>query len=51
MSLCTGRRLNSIKWKELYVTDEVIDRVNNTSKQEIQQPNIITDGIVFKWEP
>ena len=51
MSSRSGRRLNSNQWIELPITDEVIDRVDNMYKQELQQPNTTTDGIVFEWEP
>ena len=51
MSLRIGRRLNSSQWTELPITDEVIDRVDNMAKKELQQPNTTTDGIVFEWEP
>ena len=48
MSLRTCRRLNSSQWTELPITDEVIDRVDNMVKKELQQPNTATDGIVFE---
>ena len=51
MSSRSGRRLNSNQWIELPITDEVIDRVDNMYKQELQQPNTTTDGIVFELEP
>ena len=48
MSLRTGRRLNSSQWTELSIIDEVIYRVDNMAKKELQQSNTITDGIVFE---
>ena len=50
MSLRTDRRLNSSQWTEFPITDELIDRVDNMAKKELQQPNTTTDIIVFEYE-
>ena len=50
MSLSTGKRLHCYQWKELPVTDYVIDRVEDLAAQE-NQP-IMTNGYpIFEWTP
>ena len=48
ISLRSDRRLKSSQWTELPIIDEIIDRVDNMSKQELQRPNTTTDEIVFE---
>ena len=49
MSLISGRRIHAYQWKEVPISSEIIDRVDELAEKE-DQP-LLHDGIpIFEWE-
>ena len=50
MSLLTGKRIHSYHWKELAISDEIVERVEHLAKQE-GQPLLKDKQPFFEWQP
>ena len=50
MSLQSGQKIHSSKWKELPINDEVVNRVESIAKKE-GRPMLRNNEPLFEWEP
>eukprot|EP00957_Ditylum_brightwellii_P128843 9828774-Ditylum_brightwellii.AAC.1 len=51
MSLYTGREIHGYLWKELIISDEVIDRVYELAQKEKRSCKLINRAPLFEWAP
>ena len=50
MNLENGEKFSSNKWKEIPITDDVIDRVHEIALEQ-DQPEVIDHELIFEWQP